>query len=123
MFDIAFCNPLSPARVRDGMENAMDLLQKTWDEKIGRFGRVLNESAAAVRLFPLHLSILGGWHPDSHRAMRSIAVNIASRTLNSLEYESDTLFQRTAALLVGINDVCLISGPDLWTFDGHGNVL
>ena len=104
---------LSPARFRDGMENALNLLKKAWDEKIGRFGRVLDESATAVKLIPMPLSTLGGWHPDSHRAMRSIAVNTASRTLNSLDYPSQTLFQRHAAVLVANNAVCLISGFDL----------
>ena len=77
MFDIGFCHPRSPARVRDGMENAMNLLKKAWDEKIRRFGRILHESATAVKLFPMPLSTRGGWHPDSYRATRSIAVNIA----------------------------------------------
>ena len=80
MFDITFCYPLSPVRVRDDMENAPNLLKKAWDEKIRRFSRVLHESATAVKLFSMPQSTLGGWHPDSHRAMRSIAVNIASRT-------------------------------------------
>ena len=113
MLDMTYCHPLSPARVRDGMENALNLLKKAWDEKIRGFGRVLHESATPVKLFPMPLSTLGGWHPDSHRAMRSIAVIIASRTLNSLEYASQTLFQRHAALLVANNAVCLISGFDL----------
>ena len=73
------------------------------------------EAAQAMKLFPMPLSTLGGWRPDSNRAMRSIAVNIASRTLNSLEYASETLFQRLAALLVANNAVCLISGFDLRT--------
>ena len=59
------------------------------------------------------LSTLGGWHPDSHRAMMPIAVNITSRTLSSMEYASQTLFQRHAALLVANNAVCLISGFNL----------
>ena len=56
------------------MENALHLLKKAWDEKIRIFGRVLNESATAtvVKLLRLPLSTLGGWYPDSHRAMRSI---------------------------------------------------
>ena len=58
------------------------------------------------------LSTLGGWHPDSHREIRSIAVNIASRILISLEYASQTLFQRRAALLVANNAACLNSGID-----------
>ena len=73
----------------------------------------MHESATAVKLFPMSLSTLGGWHPDSYRAMRSIAVSIASRTLNSLEYASQTLFQRHAALRVANDPVCLISGSDL----------
>ena len=52
MFYITFCNPLSPARVWDGVENALNLLEKAWAEKIRRFGRVLHESATAVMLFP-----------------------------------------------------------------------
>ncbi len=64
MFDITFCHPLPPARVRDGMANALNLLTKAWDEKIRRSGRVLDESLMAVKLFPMPLSTLGGWHPD-----------------------------------------------------------
>ena len=95
------------------MENALNLLKKAWDEKIRGFGRVLHEFATAVKLFPMPLSTLGGWHPDSYRTMRSIAVNIASRNLNSLQYASQTLFQRHATLLVANNAVCLISSFDL----------
>ena len=53
MFDITFFHPLSPARVRDGMENALNLFKKARDEKIRRFRRVLHESATAVKLFPM----------------------------------------------------------------------
>ena len=112
VFDITFCHPFSPSRVRDGMENALNLLKMAWDD-IRKFGRVLHGSATAVKLFPIPLSTLGGWPPDSHRAMRSITVNIASRTLNSLEYASQPFFQRHAGLLVASNDVCLISSFDL----------
>ena len=80
MFNITFCHPLSPAGVRDRMENALNPLKNAWDEKLRRFGGVLHESVTAVKLFPMPLSTLGGWRPDSHRAMRSIAVNIASGT-------------------------------------------
>ena len=51
MFDITFCNPLSPARVRDGMENVLNLLKKAWGQKIRRFCRVLHGSATAMTLF------------------------------------------------------------------------
>ena len=110
VFDIIFCHPFSPSRVRDGMENALNLLKKAWYEKIRIFGRVLPESTTAMRLFLIPLSTLGGWHPDSYRAMGSIAVNIASRTLKSLKYASQILFQRHAALLVTSSAARLISG-------------
>ena len=106
--NITFRHPLSLAQVRDVTENALNLLKKAWDEKVRRFDRVLHDSATAVKLFPMSLSTLGGRHTDLHREMRSIAVNIASRTLNSLEYASQTLFQRHAALLVSNTTVCLI---------------
>ena len=123
MLDITFCHPLSPARVRDGLKNVINLLKKAWDEEIRIFNRVLHESATAVNLFPTPLSTPRGLHPDSHRAMRSIAVNIASRTFNSQNYASETLFQRHPALLVASNAVCLISGFDLRIWDGHRNVV
>ena len=90
------------------MDDAFGLLKKAWDEKVGRFGRILHESATSVKLFPMPLSSLGGWHPDSHRAMGSIAVNIALRALSSVDYARSAMFQRHAALLVANNDACLI---------------
>ena len=38
----------------------MRLLKKAWDEKIRRFGRLLHESATAMKLFPVPLSTIGG---------------------------------------------------------------
>ena len=112
MFDITICHPLSPPRIRDGLENPLTPLKNSWDEKIRRIRRVLHASATAPNLFPMPISTLGGWHPDAHHAMGTIAVNIASRTLSSLHHASLTLFQRYAALLVANNSVCLISGFD-----------
>ena len=97
IFDIKFCHPLSRPRVRDGVDNAMNLVQTACDKKIKRFGRFLHESIAFVKLFPMHQSTPGDWYPDSHRAMRSIAINIAPRTLNSLEYVGQALFESTTA--------------------------
>ena len=45
MFDITISHLLWPARIRDGMDNALSLVKKAWDEKIRRFGRDLRESA------------------------------------------------------------------------------
>ena len=88
----------------------MNFLENVWDVKIKTFCRVLHRSATAVKLFPMPLSTLGGWYPDSHIATAYIAVNIASRTWSSLEYAGQTLFQMHAALLVANNAVYLISG-------------
>ena len=92
MFDLTICHPLSPARIWDGMDNALSLLKKAWDEKARRFGRVL-----------MPLSSLGVWHPDSHRTMGSIAVKIASRALSSVDYARSTMFRKSDALLVARN--------------------
>ena len=63
-------------------------------------------------MFPMPLSTLGGWRPHAHRAMGTIAVGIAWRTLSSPHYARATLFQRHAAHLVANNAVCLTSGFD-----------
>ena len=34
------------------MENALNLPMKAWDENVRRFGRVLHESATAVKAVP-----------------------------------------------------------------------
>ena len=113
MFDITICHPSSPARIRDGMDNAIGLLKKARDEKIRRFRRVLHGSVASVKLFPIPLSSLGEWHPDSHRAMGSLAVDIASRALSSVHCTPSTMFKRHAALLVASSAACFNSGFDL----------
>ena len=95
MFDITIRHPLSPARIWDGMDNALSLLKKAWDGNIRRFRRVLYGSTASVKLFRMPLSSLEGWHPDSHRAMESVAVNIASRALSSVHFAPRTMFQST----------------------------
>ena len=112
MFDITICHPLSPARIRNGLEDPLTLLKNASDEKIRRFRRVLHASATAAKLFLMPISTLGGRHPDAHRTMGTIAVNIASRTFSSHHYARATLFQRHAALLVANNAVCLMSGFD-----------
>ena len=112
MFYITICHPPSPAQIQDGLENPLTLLKNEWDEKIRRFRRVLHASAIAVKLFPMQISTFGGWHPDAHRAMGTIAVNIASRPLSSLNYSHATLFQRHAALPEANNAVWLKSGSD-----------
>ena len=112
MFDTTICNPLSPARIRGGLENPLTLLKNAWGENIRRFRRVLHASATAAKLFPVPISTIGSWHPDAHRATRTIAVNIDSRIFGLLHYARATLFQRHTVLLVASNAVCLMSGFD-----------
>ena len=112
MFNIAICHPLSPAQIRDGMDNGLSLLKTAWDEKVRKFGRVRLEFATSVKFFPMPLSGLGRWHPDSHPTMGSIAVNNASRALSSFDYAWNTMFPWHAALLIASNAACLISGFD-----------
>ena len=95
---------MSPTPIRDGRDNAVSLLKKARDEKVRRFGRVHHGSATSVKLFPMPLSSLGGWHPDSHRAMGSIADDIASRALSSIDYARSIMFLRHAALPVASNN-------------------
>ena len=113
MFDITMCHPLLPTRIRDGVDNALGHLKKARDENIRKLGRVLHESTTSMKLFPMSPSSLVGRHPDLHRAMESIAVNIASRALSTVDCARSTLFQRHPALLVASNAPCLISGFDL----------
>lgn len=61
---------------------------------------VFHESATFVKLFPTPLSNLGGWPPDSHSAVGSIALEYASRACSSVHYSRSTMFRRHAALLV-----------------------
>ena len=94
------------------MNNALSLLKTGSGEKVRRLETVFHESATSVKLFPMSLLSLGGWHPDSHQAMGSIAVNIASRALSSVDESRSAMFQRHAALLVASNAACLIYGFD-----------
>ena len=85
------------------MDNALRLLKKAWDEKVRWLEGVLHESATFSKLFSMQPSSMGRWHPDSHRAMGFIAVNIASWALSSVDYAPSTMLQMQAALLVARN--------------------
>ena len=92
--------------LENASENPLTLLKSAGNEKIRRLRRVLHASATVAKLFPMPLSTLGGWHPEAYRAMGTIAVNIASKTLSSLHYALATFFQRHVALLASKNAVC-----------------
>ena len=69
-----------------------------------------HESATSVKRLPMPLSSLERLHPDLHRAMKPIAVNIASRALSFAYFDRCTMFRSHAALLVASDVVCLTSG-------------
>ena len=77
MFEVTISYPPSPARIRDGLKKPMTLQKNAGNEKIRRYRRVLHASATAVKLSPMPISALGGWHSDALRAMGTIEVNIA----------------------------------------------
>ena len=52
---------------------------------------------------------LGGWHPDAHRALCSVATAIAARGISTFSSAKSILFQRHDALLVTNNALCLMS--------------
>ena len=81
-----------------------------WAGKVSMYARMAQEVERSVQLLPVSLSTLGGWHPDAHRALCSLAFAIAARGIPIFGSAKSILFQRQAALLVTINALCLISG-------------
>ena len=100
LFDITFCHPLTPARIRDTIQNPLSILKAAWSTKSARYASVLEAYGTTVYLIPVPISTLGGWHPDSYRAMGSVVSLIASRALSCLSAARSILFQRPTALLV-----------------------
>ena len=71
---------------------------------------MVQEAGRSMQLLPVPISTLGGWHPDAHRALCSVATAIAARGMSTFSSAKSILFQRHAALLVTNNALCLISG-------------
>ena len=110
LFDVTICHPLSPARIRDAVENPLNLLKAAWTAKVSRYASMLQAAGTRFNLLPVPLSTLGGWHPDAHKALCSVASTIAARGLSTFSRARSILFQRHAALLVTNNALCLMSG-------------
>ena len=98
LFDITFCHPLTPARIRDSVQNPLGILKAAWSAKFAKYASVLETYGTTVHLIPVPISTIGGWHPGSYRAMRSVISSIASRALSCLSAARSILFQRHAAL-------------------------
>ena len=110
LFDVTICHPLSQARIRDAVQNPLNILKAAWAGKVSRYAAIVQEAGRSVQLFPVPLSTLGGWHPDAHRALCSVATIIAARGMSTFSSAKSILFQRHAALLVTNNALCLMSG-------------
>ena len=69
LLDITFCHPLTPARIRDSVQNPLIILNAAWSAKVSRCASVLEIYGTTVHLIAVPISTLGGWHPESYRAM------------------------------------------------------
>ena len=110
LFDVAICHPLRQARIRDAVEDPLNLLKAAWTAKVSRYASMLQAAGTWFNLLPVPLSTLGGWHPDAHKALCFVASTTAARGLTTLSRTRSILFQRHAALLVTNNALCLMSG-------------
>ena len=63
--------------------------------------RVLRNSGPSHELIPVPTFILGGWHPDAHRAVRHNATFIASRAMIPFETDSSRVSLTTASGTIG----------------------
>ena len=108
LFDITICHPLSQTRIRDVSENPKNLIKATWTAEVSRYSGMLLAAGTGFNLLRVPLSTLGGWHPDAHRALYSVATIIAARGLSTFSRARGILFQRHAALLVNKNALCLM---------------
>ena len=71
---------------------------------------MLQAAKTGFTLLPAPMSTLGGWYPDAHRALCSVAISIAAKGLSTFSRDRGTPFQWHAALLVMNNALCIISG-------------
>ena len=110
LFDDTICHPLSPARIRDVVENPLNLLKAAWSAKVSRYASVLQAAGTGFNLLTVPLTTLGGWHPDAHRPLCSVGTTIAAKGLSTFSRARSILFQRHAALLVTNNALSLMSG-------------
>ena len=110
LFHITICHPLSQARIRDAVQNPLNILMAAWAGKVSRYAAMVHEAGRSVQLLPVPISTLGGWHPDAHLALCSVATAIAARGMSTFSSAKSILFQRHAALLVTNNPLCLMSG-------------
>ena len=110
LFDVTICHPLSQTRIRDVVENPLNLLKAAWTAKVSRYASMLQAAGTGFNLLSVPLSTLAGWHPNAQKALCSVASTIAARGLSTFPRARSILFQRHAALLVTNNALRLMSG-------------
>ena len=62
LFDVTICHPLSQARIRDVVENPMNLLKAAWTAKVSRYSGRLQAAGTRFNLLPFRCQHCG-WHP------------------------------------------------------------
>ena len=60
--------------------------QRAWAGKFSRYAAMVHEAGRSVQLLPVLISTLGGWHPDAHRALCSVATAIAARGMSAFSF-------------------------------------
>ena len=69
LFDVTIFHPLSQTRIRDAVQNPLNILKAALAGKVSRYAGMVHEAGRRVQLLPVPISTLGGWHPDAHRAL------------------------------------------------------
>ena len=87
-----------------------DMLKAAWTAKVSRYANMLQAAGTRLTLLSAPLSTLGGWLPDAHRALCSVATTILARGLSTVSRTWGILSQRHTALLVMNSALCLMSG-------------
>ena len=100
LFDVAVCHPLSQPRIRDVVQNPLNLLKAACTSKVSKYAGVLQAAVTGFNLLPVLVSTLGGWHPDAIQTLCPVATTTVTRGLSTFSWSRSILFQRHAALLV-----------------------
>lgn len=108
LLDVTFVHPLTRSRLQGVTSNPKGPLDVAVADKERRYRPLLEAQGSEFHLVPLPISTLGGWHPEAHEYMQSLADAIASRAMVSRAFSRGALFNRHAALLVRNNAKCLL---------------
>ena len=110
LFEATICHPLNQARIRDVVENPLNLLKAVRTVKVSRHAGMLQAAGTGFNLLPVPLSTFGGWHPDAYRVLCPVATTMAARGLSTFSRARSIQFLRHAALHATNNALCHMSG-------------